>query len=45
LQPVNDIWETQQKEQATFFPGVKDFDYLKNHTKAEQLEALQFEFA
>ena len=32
------------EKQATFFPGTKDYDLLKNRSVAEQIEALKFEF-
>ncbi len=27
-----------------FFPGTKEYDYIVNRTKAEQIEAFKFEF-
>lgn len=35
---------TELADQARFFPAVKDYDFLKDHTYAEQLEALRFDF-
>eukprot|EP00347_Sterkiella_histriomuscorum_P010636 403375511 len=40
----NKVWENLHQEKAMFFPGTKDFDYLQNRSKAEQIEAVRFEF-
>jgi len=40
----NQTWDSLSQDKALLFPGTKDYDYIAERTKAEQIEALRFEF-